>query len=276
MPGVGLLDTLALADLFTKTAGRIPARTYLAGGSMGGHTALLGMQEFPRRFDGGLAFCPAGAPTLDFLSAVSRTAATMTGLTVKGAIGEQDAARVVEVLGTPPALTDKGRELARAQIEMSGGARPFAVEGLAPRFHANILDGARVQAEYATGDDRYEERMPFDGQFERPVLTLHGTGDLYVPISMQRDLRRAVEAAGRSQWLVQRVIRIPGHCAFSRAEQTRAFDDLVTGSATACARTATICSAICRMRDCGSRIPFGREIPEHGCRDPLARPSRAR
>ena len=227
VPGIGLLDTLALADLFSKTAGRSPARTYLAGGSMGGHTTLLGMQEFPRRFDGGLALCPAGAPTLDFLEAVAQRASTLTGVPLDGAMRAPDVLRFIEMLGTPPALTDKGRELARAQLDMSGGPRPFAGEGLTSRFLVNIHDGVRVRAERTAGPDRYEERMPFDGLFERPLMTVHGTGDLYVPISLQRDLKRAVDAAGRSQWLVQRTIRVPGHCGFSRAEQRRAFDDLV-------------------------------------------------
>ncbi|HKE83117.1 MAG TPA: hypothetical protein VKB50_05155, partial [Vicinamibacterales bacterium] len=51
VPGVGLLDTIALADVFAKTSGgKAPARTYLSGASMGGHVTLLGMQEFPTRF----------------------------------------------------------------------------------------------------------------------------------------------------------------------------------------------------------------------------------
>jgi hypothetical protein len=58
-------------------------------------------------------------------------------------------------------------------------------------------------------------------------MTLHGTGDLFVPISVERSLRQAVDSAGKSALLVQRIMRIPGHCSFSRSEQTRAFDDLV-------------------------------------------------
>ena len=59
------------------------------------------------------------------------------------------------------------------------------------------------------------------------MLTLHGTGDLFVPISLQRTLKQAVDAAGRQQFLVQRVIRTPGHCGFSRQEQVQAMDDVV-------------------------------------------------
>ena len=77
----------------------------------------------------------------------------------------------------------------------------------------------------ATGP--YDELVPFDGRIERPVLTMHGTGDLFVPIHLQQTLNRAVTAAGASELLVQRVYRIGGHCGFSVPEQSRAFDDLV-------------------------------------------------
>ena len=68
---------------------------------------------------------------------------------------------------------------------------------------------------------------PFDGRIEQPLLTLHGTGDLYVPILVERVIRAVVAEQGRARLLVQRIMRIPGHCGFSDAEQIRAFDDLV-------------------------------------------------
>ena len=46
------------------------------------------------------------------------------------------------MLGKPPDYTEKGRQLASVEIEISGGPRPFAVEGLASRFLANISGGA--------------------------------------------------------------------------------------------------------------------------------------
>jgi hypothetical protein len=73
----------------------------------------------------------------------------------------------------------------------------------------------------------YDELVPFDGRIERPVLTMHGTGDLFVPIHLERTLNQAVKAAGRDSLLVQRIYRIAGHCGFSVPEQSRAFDDLV-------------------------------------------------
>jgi hypothetical protein len=73
----------------------------------------------------------------------------------------------------------------------------------------------------------HEEVVPFDGRIERPLLTMHGTGDLFVPIHLQQILNRAVTAAGRQDLLVQRIYRIPDHCRFNVEEQWKAFDDLV-------------------------------------------------
>src|SRR3954451_17344743 len=57
VPGQGLVDTMALTDLFTKLNGRAADRVYLTGTSMGGHVTVLGMHEFPTAFAGGMAMC---------------------------------------------------------------------------------------------------------------------------------------------------------------------------------------------------------------------------
>jgi hypothetical protein len=46
------------------------------------------------------------------------------------------------------------------------------------------------------------------------------------PLSLERSLKHAVDAAGTQQLLVQRIMRFAGHCNFSRPEQIRTFDDL--------------------------------------------------
>ena len=73
----------------------------------------------------------------------------------------------------------------------------------------------------------YEEVAPFDGQIQRPLMTMHGTGDLYVPVFLERTLEHAVKAAGNERLLTQRLYRIGAHCQFSQPEMTKAFDDLV-------------------------------------------------
>lgn len=268
VPGMGLQDTMALTGMFTTfNGGRAPERVYLTGTSMGGHVTLLGMHEFPTAFAGGLAMCPAGPELFDFFTAVGAAAEVVTGVQfAQTSTVQQDLEKMAGMLGKPPSLTEKGRQLASVQIEISGGPRPFAVEGLASRFLANISGGAlagsttpsnlavtnthvRYKVDEALGlsSDRlnaavrrkaadpkvrtdmgpFDELVPFDGRLERPVLTMHGTGDLFVPVFLQQTLSRAVTAAGKQDLLVQRLMRIPGHCGFSLQEQIRAFDDLV-------------------------------------------------
>jgi dienelactone hydrolase len=271
IPGIGLQDTMALTDLFTKfNNGASPRRVYLTGTSMGGHTTLLGMHEFPGTFAGGLAMCPAGPELFDFFTATAAAAEVVTGVKLSDTTTlPDDLTKMNGILGTAPNYTEKGRQLASVQIHISGGPRPFAVEGLASggRFAGNISSGAAALAggtspanravttthiKYAIDEalgltaDRlnaaarrkpadpdvrtamgpHDELVPFDGQIERPVLTMHGTGDLFVPIHLQQILNRAVVSAGKQDLLVQRIYRIAGHCAFSVDEQWRAFDDL--------------------------------------------------
>lgn len=268
VPGQGLLDTMALTDLFTKfNGGRAPQRVYLTGTSMGGHVTLLGMHEFPTSFAGGLAMCPAGPELFDFFAATAGAAEVITGVQARLDTLQADVTRMNELLGKAPDYTEKGRQLASVEIQISGGPRPFAMEGLASggRFAGNINPAAlagsttpsnravmttqikygideglgisadtlnksarrkALDAEIRNAMGPYDELVPFDGKLERPTLTMHGTGDLFVPIVLEQSLKRAVVAAGKESLLAQRIYRIAGHCGFSQPEMIRAFDDL--------------------------------------------------
>jgi len=70
----------------------------------------------------------------------------------------------------------------------------------------------------------YAERT---GRLTAPLLTLHETGDAWVPLSLEQSYRRRTIAAGTDHLLVQRVIRAPSHCAIDGKTRERAFDDLV-------------------------------------------------
>jgi pimeloyl-ACP methyl ester carboxylesterase len=65
------------------------------------------------------------------------------------------------------------------------------------------------------------------GKFRIPVLTLHTLGELFVPFHMQQIYAERAIENGNNDLLVQRAIRGRGHCEFSLAELTTAFDDLV-------------------------------------------------
>ncbi len=221
VPGQGLVDTMALVDLFTKSnGGRAPQRTYLTGTSMGGHVTILGLHQFPTSFVGGLAMCPAGPELFDFFAGVGAAAEAITGIQFRAGELQEETAQMAGILGKPPDLMDKGRQLASVEIGISGGPRPFAVEGLAAggRFLANISGGAlagvdspqnravstteikyvgalndrvrrkRPDPVYRSDRAPYDEVAPFDGKIERPLLTMHGTGDLFVPIFLERRL----------------------------------------------------------------------------------------
>jgi pimeloyl-ACP methyl ester carboxylesterase len=70
----------------------------------------------------------------------------------------------------------------------------------------------------------YAERT---GRLKAPLITLHETGDAWVPLSLEQSYRRRTIAAGTAQLLVQRVMRAPSHCGFNGEMREQAFDDLV-------------------------------------------------
>jgi pimeloyl-ACP methyl ester carboxylesterase len=65
------------------------------------------------------------------------------------------------------------------------------------------------------------------GNIKIPVLSLHTVGDLFVPFLMQQVYAQRVAENGKSDLLVQRIIRDISHCGFTTAEQETAFADLV-------------------------------------------------
>ena len=75
-----------------------------------------------------------------------------------------------------------------------------------------------------TANPVYAERT---GRLTAPLLTLHETGDAWVPLSLEQSYRRRAVAAGTDHLLVQRVIRAPSHCGVDGDTRQQAFDDLI-------------------------------------------------
>lgn len=169
-------------------------------------------------------------------------------------------------LGSPEAPTAKGDQFASVLKHFTGGPRPFFREGLAEQYIVNfglaLLDPERellvnlaatneghvyviddglglTSEELNTGVRRFPadsavrnaqahpDMVPTTGRISVPLLTLHNTGDLFVPIHLEQSYREKVEAAGAGDLLVQRAIRDGGHCKFSEQELVTAFEDLV-------------------------------------------------
>jgi pimeloyl-ACP methyl ester carboxylesterase len=159
----------------------------------------------------------------------------------------------------PISLTPKGRAFRNAAIYLSGGDRPFAEAGFAasyklaiegPRILVALLPPLALAAtnkatnyqidpsyristqDINNGVRRVSSRplvrsqFAVTGQLKAPLLTIHGTGDGFVPITNEQIYRQMVKAAGQDDLLVQRGIRRFVHCDFSLAERTRTFNDL--------------------------------------------------
>lgn len=66
------------------------------------------------------------------------------------------------------------------------------------------------------------------GRLDIPVVSVHTTGDLFVPFSMEQIYAREAAGRNRSHNLVSRATRAIGHCEFSPEELIETFDDLVS------------------------------------------------
>jgi len=90
---------------------------------------------------------------------------------------------------------------------------------------------ARVRRLHPAKDSRSPSANPVyaerTGRLRAPLITLHETGDAWVPLSLEQSYRRRTIAAGTDHLLVQRVMRAPSHCGFDGETREQAFDDLV-------------------------------------------------
>ncbi len=272
VPGIGTNDTLTLKRYFAQHFGQ-PKRTYIAGGSMGGNIVTLSLENFPDEYDGGLSLCGvvAGEEWIDYLMSWVLAAEFVAGVELPL---DQGSARVTEVveskllpaLGPVEAHTLPGKAFESVIRNLTGGPRPFFVEGYRNVYAANFglvtgdpgrtmpmaraatnagvdyradpglgFDGdainqgvRRLAADPALRDpEKHPDTAPTTGHLHAPLLTLHETGDLIVPISAEQSYRKKAEAAGNGDLLVQRIIRNGSHCEFSDEEVTQAWNDLV-------------------------------------------------
>ncbi|MEC4719900.1 alpha/beta hydrolase [Noviherbaspirillum sp. CPCC 100848] len=290
----GIEDTNALALAFTTIAAQnnrplaAPRNMYIVGASMGGHVAAAAVERETMAtarnkvaYNGAVAMCGVVGDTelFNYATAYQLAAQYIAGQPATSYpvadfdSKEEDIKKELWVL-YPSILTDKGRQLRSAFVNLTGGPRPIAEdsfrlkplqEGVWRRFNNDgTLDGvlnrnvvdtrsfvyqldddpAQSVAEQAMNANilrvtpapdanppravglRWVPKV--NGQFDVPVVTLHGLGDLFVPFSMEQIYKRRAQANGSDQWLVQRAIRAPGHCDFTVAEQVEAFQAMAT------------------------------------------------
>ncbi len=272
-PGIGADDTLALKRYFEASFGK-PERTYLVGASMGGNVTVLSMERFAGEYDGALALCGAvtGIEQIDYLFSWAMAAEFASGQQLPIGSGQSAMLSAMSKLqnqlkATDPQPTAKGVLFIDIIRNLTGGPRPFFLEGFKDQYTLNFgllaldpnrstlvgraatnagviysVDAAlgptseavnagvrRLAADPAARNpETHPDAVPTTGRLTVPLLTLHGTGDLFVPISLETAYRKDVEAAGKGDLLVQRAIRAPGHCNFSGEELRTAWADLVS------------------------------------------------
>jgi hypothetical protein len=171
--------------------------------------------------------------------------------------------------GGPDTTNDLGKQLRAITVNLTGGQRPGAaasfpvwkdflftlgVANTSTDLAANPgLVATNVGTVYTPNTpvdvNRTVQRVPVADPRDRhtarlvatprifgfptaPVLSLHGLGDMFVPISMEEIYGHEVASHHLSGLLVQRAIRSGGHCEFSPTEAGAGWDDLVRWTTT--------------------------------------------
>jgi pimeloyl-ACP methyl ester carboxylesterase len=259
VPGLAADETAALWDLFVQEFGQ-PELTYVTGHSMGGGGTAISAERYPDRYDGALGLCgiAGNTPEIAFLGDWLVAGAFVAGVTQ----AEFDPAAAVDLVETRilPALEDPSlhEQFKAMVIDLTGGPRPFDDEGFLRMESANWQSGAQIvgggvfdnqETVYELGPlsgvsseefnasairvaggsvlESFVAGQDITGDVQMPLLTVHTTGDLFVPIHEEQLLRSKVEAAGKGDLLVQRAVRAPGHCGFIDAEWESGLEALI-------------------------------------------------
>jgi pimeloyl-ACP methyl ester carboxylesterase len=273
-----------LAEYFAQTVQK-PKRVFIIGASMGGNVITDALEIYPTFYSGALALCGAmtGLELFDYYLSYSLVAEYLTGIQLAPTPTSDPVdfyikkffGGLVPALGKPNAYTAKGQQFDSIIKYLSGGDRPFRLEGMSYDLVPNMpninfygslflsaglgaggyntdkqvttnegvqyqidpglgLDAAKLNAEIKRvkadptvriTSGRYWYGIP-SGRIITPVMSIHNSGDAFVPMNMQISYRKKVEARGNGDLLVQRVIRRFKHCDFTQAEMTEAFTDL--------------------------------------------------
>ncbi len=277
----GADETRDLALYFAEKVAK-PTRTYILGKSMGGNVITDSLGNFPTLYAGAMPICGAltGLELFDYYLAYAAAGELISGVKfIPNTQTDLDFylktyfPLILPALGTPGNYTAKGKQFDSVIKYLSGGERPYRIEGLNVSYggplsfygawfvsskpglvgfnptqqvttNENIryridpglgLDEAtlnakvqRVKADPSVRitSGRYWYGIP-SGRIFAPVLSLHTTGDAFVPVQMEISYRQKVNAAGNGDLLVQRLIRRPEHCQFSNEELVEGFSDLV-------------------------------------------------
>jgi len=252
IPGRSADETAALWDFFVQKYGR-PQYTYVTGQSMGGAASHIAAERYADRFDGAIALCGSAGQAegamqqADFFAA----AAYVAGVTQAEFDATTDLGKLIHDRILPdlkdPAAHERWENI---MIDLTGGPRAFDREGfhfeeetnwrrsqivvtshlapnadttyrLGPLSTVSSDDFNRAVIRFPVNEELFHAFTGGEetrGNLEMPLLSLHTTGDGQVPIVQAQILQRRVDAAGKSDLLVQRVMRDPGHCGFNNGE----------------------------------------------------------
>jgi pimeloyl-ACP methyl ester carboxylesterase len=257
--GVAADQSAALWDYFAREFGR-PRVTFAVGDSMGGGVALISASRYAERYDGALAACGAAGAFAGY--------AELSHLVVAGAYATGMSTQEFADMGAGEAMFDyiRPRLATHADertvfeeiwVTLTGGARPFAVEGLRRKedalwdlarraYEDRLVDNSatdyKLNGAGGVSDEEFNrqavrvrgasvaaipEGEDIEGNIHIPVLLLHTTGDGIVSLMNVQYIEDKVEQAGKNHLLSTQLVPGSTHCGFSLEEYRIAFEALV-------------------------------------------------
>lgn len=134
----GADDTKDLAEFFATSVSK-PRRTFILGASMGGNVITDSLGNFPTLYSGAMPICGAltGLELFDYYLSYALVGEYISGINLVPAsrdpIGfylQKYFGGLLPILGQPKAYTPKGQQFDSIIKNLSGGERPYRLEGM--------------------------------------------------------------------------------------------------------------------------------------------------
>jgi pimeloyl-ACP methyl ester carboxylesterase len=250
-------ETESLRQYFVKKYGA-PKESYVTGHSMGGFLTVSTMEQFPARYNAGLALCGPLQPAPALLERAFHELVVFNfyfpgllppanNISADFVPNEEKVKAVLEEFRLNPQKAAAMRIFARLksdkEVAETSVFLTYVLKDMQERSGGNpfsnrdtIYTGSPDDNQLNDGVRRYDAsaslnylkaNYSFTGKLQRPVLAIHTTYDPLVPAEIPNHYAFLTEETGTGGMFVQQFVQHDGHCNITPAEVGRGFDELL-------------------------------------------------
>jgi pimeloyl-ACP methyl ester carboxylesterase len=249
--GDAIVDNERLRQYFIRTFGR-PARTYMAGFSLGGLETVASIERYPHTYAGAMVFCGVTVSTPEFIADADVTPLVAFDTLIPGVLPDLAApnsppfippevfAKALQAHPKEAAILEERLQekpetmptlslyyMALRELEHRAGGMPVDNRNTVYHGFGDDADFNRRVHRYAgspTAMAYVQRNVTLTGHIGVPLVMQWNAFDQTVPARFHSVYPDQVRAAGNGKWLTVLPPVGDGHCNFTDAQISKALD----------------------------------------------------